>query len=415
MDRLPSELVNRIVDLTEEPYIAYILGIEPDRETLFLGGGILISLEKILTLGGDMKALMFMKKYIPPYLAIYKAVCCINPKMVIRVCLIWNSWTSNLGYSMSFEKRFKWGIDNIKHDDIFVTQAMYIRNNMLDRLVLEDGISPNVDIDDIANSNLSEYMYDMCIRDDPMKLAVAKILRGIYKEDLSLAFIDNVLDNMEYHKINYVCHIIRALMITNRFDDAISIFDKYRYDCDTASYEFLSITSIAVRERILDFLEYINVEHIEVYKVLMDMEDSRKIDNMDRSVVADILFETGILCDPYDVELFEEGEIRTIEDAIYGCYDDIGEVDITRSFELNGSKKNDIIWLINRYRNAEHVEMKSNIQRIGIFMMNKIVYYPNMEKNIYVYNCHNMYMDKPYSPDICVAYWMYYGNGVIRN
>ncbi|KAI9307025.1 hypothetical protein BJ944DRAFT_262589, partial [Cunninghamella echinulata] len=405
MDKLPLELVHKIIHFADEPHISYILGVEPNRDTLFFGGGVLISLENILNLGGDIKTLIFMKKYIPSYLAIYKAVCSVDPKLVIRVCLIWDSWLSSLAYYVSFCMRFKWGIDNIKHGDVVVTKGMYVMNNMLDNLTLEEDMSSGVDLEDLAKSDIEEDMYDIYLKRSPRGLPIAKILRRIYKEEVSFDYIDDELIKIGYPVLEDLCYITKALINNNRFDDAISIFEECRSGCDAMSYELLSITSIAVKEHRLDLLEYMNVEHIEVYKVLMDMEDSSILEGIDRSIIRDILLDTGIFDNLEDAEMFEEGEIK-IEDAIYGDWWYDSELEY---YHLSGRSKREVIRLIRKNFNLEHKEGMYN-KSTKTFINKGIICYPNMETHIYKYQDYC-----PYSVDISVAYWMYYGNGIIRD
>ncbi|KAI9305279.1 hypothetical protein BJ944DRAFT_265482 [Cunninghamella echinulata] len=139
MERLPEEIKEMIIALSE-PYFCYVLGREPDEKMLFLEGGIMIILGQVLKRGADIKTLMFMKKFIPADLAIWKAIhCTMDPKIITRVCLIWNSWESSGGYEESANKRFIWGINHIEckeRGNPWFMNKIYYKMGMIDKLDL---------------------------------------------------------------------------------------------------------------------------------------------------------------------------------------------------------------------------------------------------------------------------------------
>lgn len=107
---------------------------------MFLSGGPGKALSEILSLGGDSRALLTIRKIIPADLAIAKAVAIKDPRMLARVFAIWDSCQSDTGLYASMIEDFRFGVDNIacnpstKEYMVGYRNMYYLIKGVLDRI-----------------------------------------------------------------------------------------------------------------------------------------------------------------------------------------------------------------------------------------------------------------------------------------
>lgn len=144
LSMLPQEILERIAYFAGG-YTMSVLGMDSCnnhllRNGMFLSGGPGKALSEILSLGGDSRALLTIRKIIPADLAIAKAVATKNPRILARVFAIWDSCQSHTGLYLSLGEDFRFGLDNILCDPdkrVVITRycnALLIQKGQLDRI-----------------------------------------------------------------------------------------------------------------------------------------------------------------------------------------------------------------------------------------------------------------------------------------
>ncbi|KAF9971886.1 hypothetical protein BGZ73_005054 [Actinomortierella ambigua] len=138
---IPQEILERIASHTNG-FVCCILGLDLSlpqiRQCLIRSGGPGVVLSEILSRGADPRALLTIKEYIPPDLAIGKAVVTKDREILSRIFAIWNSRESNIGKYISAINDFSVGVDliqgiyddDLSFDDEFLVQttnAHYLR------------------------------------------------------------------------------------------------------------------------------------------------------------------------------------------------------------------------------------------------------------------------------------------------
>jgi hypothetical protein len=101
-------------------YFLLAMGRKPSSRQLLRDGGICKVLEQILGTGGDFRMLFSVREMYPdldPEIPILKAINTKDPILCRRVCTIWDTWYSNLGYTISYYASFTWGLENLQTDE----------------------------------------------------------------------------------------------------------------------------------------------------------------------------------------------------------------------------------------------------------------------------------------------------------
>ncbi|SAM02941.1 hypothetical protein [Absidia glauca] len=114
-------MIPEILDLIGQfagTYFLLAVGRKPSSRQLLRDGGIPTVLEQILKTGGDIRMLYLVKDIYPdPELPIVKAVLTMDPFLARRICTIWDTWYSDIGYGISFHLSFTWGLKNLQPDE----------------------------------------------------------------------------------------------------------------------------------------------------------------------------------------------------------------------------------------------------------------------------------------------------------
>lgn len=105
-------------------YFLLAVNRKPTPRLLLRDGGVCKILEEVLETGGDIQMLYSIREMYPDSdLAIVKAVKTQNPHLVSRVCAVWNTWHSDIGYSISYQLSFTWGVNNLQTSHPMTTRV----------------------------------------------------------------------------------------------------------------------------------------------------------------------------------------------------------------------------------------------------------------------------------------------------
>lgn len=114
-------MVPEILDAIGEfagTYFLLAVGRRPSSRQLLRDGGVGKVLEHVLETGGDFRMLSSVREMYPdPEIPILKAVNTGSPTLCHRVCTIWGTRYSNIGYSTSYYTSFTWGLENLQTDE----------------------------------------------------------------------------------------------------------------------------------------------------------------------------------------------------------------------------------------------------------------------------------------------------------
>ncbi|KAG0055691.1 hypothetical protein BGZ83_007698 [Gryganskiella cystojenkinii] len=114
---LPLEILEEIASYTSG-YVCCVLGLDLStprvRECMFQSGGPGRVFSEILSRGGDPRALLTIKEYVPSYIAIAKAVVTIDRTMLVRIICMYGTNISDGGLKLALEMDFAYAVDTLE-------------------------------------------------------------------------------------------------------------------------------------------------------------------------------------------------------------------------------------------------------------------------------------------------------------
>lgn len=316
MTQLPTEVLREIIS-SAGSRMSFVLGIQPYRKQLFLEGGPSKILESILQIDADIKSLLNIKKYIPASVAILKALDTEDDQIAKRVCIMWDIWTSDNAFTISWDKRFLWGIEHIKPLSNLTVQKynqVYFELGLLDKINL-DVESPFEEIklqtcDCIKAQRLSYKPYREFIKKETLLRLL--IVKGSKKEAYEI--IEDDVDN----KLLLEDSLFKCIKHFRHSDFCPSFLEKTDYG--SVDYKFVidlieeytqvgdmdgdELRSDIKQCRKIEALEYYNVDSLELHKAVLnkDADIINQYLEMDREGTLHLIFSNYI--DGYGIEHF---------------------------------------------------------------------------------------------------------------